>query len=396
MLKGADISNYQGNPDFVKVKKSLDFIILKASEGNGYRDPVFTANQVAARNAGLLLGYYHFARPNLGNTPEAEAAWFLSVIQHIDQGEILCLDFEVDYSDAVNWCKRFLDYIQTKTGVKPLIYLNQSQLKEFNWKPVIDADYGLWLAQYDNDPNQTNGNFPWPTIAMKQWSSSGKVSGINGNVDVDSFFGDVAIFQAYGFKGATDPTAPDTNPDDHQKKAWDNFINYRNTNPEGPEGNEEGMMARMIARDGSYKQLADDKENASKDAEATHKAYDSLEIEKEGFETQVKSYQQFVDKMWTTLNISGSTKPKSTETILAEVTELIEKEKQVVDLEKNLDTCGRNHLDFVKEVTIAAKSQATTEDQLIKDVKKLAVNSPAPTPQPDKPSYPFWQFWHWF
>ncbi len=258
MLKGADISSYQETPNFDTLKTELDFVIIKASEGNGFGDPQLSRNQDEARRVGLLRGYYHFARPDLGNTPESEANWFLAVVGQLQDGEVLALDFEVTYTDAVNWCKAFLDYVSSKTGCKPVIYLNQSQLLDFNWKPVIDGDYGLWLARYDNDPNSLNVLTPWQTVAFKQYSSTGQLQGITSNVDLDTFFGlDIAIFKAYGYKAAIpapQPAPPSTPPTDQagdEKRALqalkDHILTSTDQNNQ-PFGNLEGY-ANTLTQD---------------------------------------------------------------------------------------------------------------------------------------------------
>lgn len=202
MIKGIDISSHQGNINFDILKSAVDFVIIKATEGTGFTDSKFLRNQTEARRTGMLLGYYHFARPDLGNTPEAEADWFLSVCKP-KKGEVLALDYEPpSYSgDTVSWCKKWLDRVYNKTGCRPLIYLNQTQVKNFNWKPIIDANYGLWLAAYTPTLPKT----PWSVVAMQQTSSSGTISGIAGRVDTNLFFGDKTAFKKYGLPADIDP-----------------------------------------------------------------------------------------------------------------------------------------------------------------------------------------------
>ena len=212
MIVGNDISSYQGNIDYSVYSKNSNFIIIKVSEGNGYIDPKFIRNQTEARIAGLPLGYYHFARPDLGNTPEAEADFFLKTIGKLLDGEMLCLDYEPKSNpgDAVAWCKGFLDRIFSVTGCRPLLYLNKSQVSGFNWKSVADAGYGLWLACYDE--NTIAG--PWKFIAMQQWTSGQTVPGITtGVVDGDYFFGTVEQFKAYGYhKPVVSSPSPSSEP----------------------------------------------------------------------------------------------------------------------------------------------------------------------------------------
>lgn len=198
MIVGNDISGAQGDINYDIYIKNSNFNIFKATEGVGFVDPKFSKNQYSFRNRAFPIGYYHFARPDLNNSPESEAEFFLSIIGPLQNGEVLCLDYEPNWpgGDAVGWCKRFLDHVQTKTGVKAFIYLNKSQVRNFDWSPVANAGYALWLACYDN--NLING--AWSFVAMQQWTSSQQVPGISGNVDGDYFFGDTTAFGKYGYK----------------------------------------------------------------------------------------------------------------------------------------------------------------------------------------------------
>lgn len=209
-IKGIDISSWQGQPNFNLVKNDAIFGIFKSSEGTVFRDPQLARNVLEARRVGMIVGYYHFARPDAGNSPEAEAQYFINQIWPIQPGELLVLDYEVNYYDPVGWCKRFLDYLSNKlNGTKALIYLNGYLTNAYNWKPVVDGNYGLWLAYYDNDPNNINYSIgKWPFAAMKQYWSQGKISGISGNVDINTFFGDATTLKKYGYKEPNTPTDP--------------------------------------------------------------------------------------------------------------------------------------------------------------------------------------------
>jgi lysozyme len=199
MIKGADISKYQGSVNFDQFKTAVDFVIVKSSEGNGYTDPQLSRNQSEARRVGLCLGYYHYCRPDLNNTADAEADWFLKVIGTLKDGEILCLDYEVTFASGVTWCKNFLDHVYDKTGVKPIIYMDQSRMKQFDWSPVVNSGYGLWLAQYDYNPDGTPAATDWPFMALRQYSNNSTFAGISGGVDGDVFYGDTATFKKYGY-----------------------------------------------------------------------------------------------------------------------------------------------------------------------------------------------------
>lgn len=218
-IRGIDVSKWQGNIDFNKVKKSTSFVIMKATEGFGYTDPKFKANQKGFRSVKMPLGYYHFARPDLGNSPEKEADWFIKTIGKMEEGEVLALDYEVNYKDPVNWCKKFLDRVRDVTGVKPLLYINLATNNKYDWSKVVKGDYGLWLAYWDNSLTK-RPKTDWKFIAMKQYGADTKVNGISGNVDGDVFFGDVETFKKYGFTfpGGEDSQTPAPSIDSLKKE----------------------------------------------------------------------------------------------------------------------------------------------------------------------------------
>ena len=257
MLKGIDISKWQGKPNFDLVKQNTQFVILKATEGVGYNDPEFVRNRNEVRRVGLLLGFYHFARPDIpGNTPENEAQYFLNNIGTLQDGNLLVLDYEPDTQKPsdIEWCLKWLQYVFQKTGCRPLIYLNQSQIKAFNWKPIIDADFGLWLARYDENPDAVGVATPWATVAMKQYSNKGSVAGITGNVDMNTFFGEENTYRAYAYKSPvapTPPTPPGETTDEDKKRGYNEFDKYRGTRttPNGAEGNYEGFARSVIEND---------------------------------------------------------------------------------------------------------------------------------------------------
>jgi GH25 family lysozyme M1 (1,4-beta-N-acetylmuramidase) len=192
MTKGIDVASYQGFIDFDALKADVEFLFTKASEGTGYRDPTFTRNWSEAKRVGLLRGAYHFARPDLGTLAHEEAAYFLSSIAPVDAGDLLALDYEVNWDgDVVGWCKVWLDLVKQMTGIAPYIYLNLSLVRGHDWTPVIAAGYPLWLAYYDGDPDNAPAT-PWPVVAIKQWTSDGTAAGVPAaRVDVNTAFVDL-------------------------------------------------------------------------------------------------------------------------------------------------------------------------------------------------------------
>lgn len=181
MLKGIDISKWQNTS---AVDLAQDFVIIKATEGVGYVDPTCDTKYQYAKSKGKLLGVYDFARPDLGGAI-AEADFFVDNTTGYWQAKeaILVLDWEVGNLADVNWALTWLRRVRDRTGVKPLIYMSASTLGRANWQPVVDEDFGLWIAGYPNRYNVTNppvpaegempyNTAPWDFAAIWQYTSS--------------------------------------------------------------------------------------------------------------------------------------------------------------------------------------------------------------------------------
>jgi len=98
-----------------------------------------------------VRGAYHFARPDLGNSPEAEADWFVSQTRgYMHDGVIPVLDWEPSgsYKTWSWWALRWLQRVEAAWGVKPMIYMSASVIQMTDWTSVANGNYGLWVAGY--------------------------------------------------------------------------------------------------------------------------------------------------------------------------------------------------------------------------------------------------------
>lgn len=212
MLQGVDVSHWQGSIDWPAVRRGgFEFAILKATESTGYTDPTFAANRAKARAAGMVVGFYHFAR---ATDPVAEADHFVSRIGSLAPGEFVVLDWEVPGTNPPAWCRAWLDRVHSRLGARALVYMNQSAARGSKWKTVVEAGYPLWLAKYDLKHDDPGVVGDWPKAVMKQYSDKGKVPGIAGNVDVNVFYGDKAALAALSKGGRTDQEENDMFGDD--------------------------------------------------------------------------------------------------------------------------------------------------------------------------------------
>ena len=215
MLKGIDISHHQKGIDLGAI--DTDFVICKATEGNGYTDEMCDTFYQKAKSLGKKLGVYHFARPDLGNSAEAEADWFVKETLGYHKEAILVLDWESGDLTNVSWAKAWLDRVYEKTGVKPIIYMSASVMSSADWSSVVNADYGIWVANYGSNNGTAQESvfdrYPlkyWSFYALWQYTSVGRLNGYNGNLDLNYFSGDSSAWDKYA--GGSPSSSKPSNP----------------------------------------------------------------------------------------------------------------------------------------------------------------------------------------
>ncbi len=207
-LNGIDIASHQAGLNAGTIP--ADFVIVKATGGVGYTNPYCDGFYQAAKKAGKLLGVYHYAHEiGFQGTAEQEAQFFLDNIKGYIGEAVMILDFESDNKLDVAWAKRWLDYVYAKTGIKPMFYTYSAVLNSADLSPIAKADYALWLANYGtnqpqgyNKPNTPAGR-GFPSVAMHQYTSSGRLPGWNGNLDLNIFYGDAKAWKAYAGNKST-------------------------------------------------------------------------------------------------------------------------------------------------------------------------------------------------
>jgi LysM repeat protein len=198
--------------------------------------------------AGKLLGVYHYARPDLGNSPEAEAEFFVNNIKGYIKEAILVLDWESANKWDTGWAKRWLDKVKELTGVKPVIYMSSSVTFAYDWSAVVAADYGLWVANYGNNDGSNHGCPKvgyWGVIAMHQYTSN--------PLDKDEFFGDANAWRAYA--GATGGSTPAPAPSPKPTKKSNEEI--ANEVIAGKWGNGQDRKNRLTAAGYDYRAVQD-------------------------------------------------------------------------------------------------------------------------------------------
>lgn len=179
MLKGIDISRHNRNMKDVNSINDFDFVIMKASEGATYRDSSAMYYH-SFLDVDTLRGFYHYARPENGNSAKSEASNFVSaILKYMDGKTILALDVEdkaLSVPDLDSWCLEFCQYVYNATGVRPLIYCSEAECKRF--KKCAKADFGLWVAKWSMMKPTKSKIKPWEVFAIWQNSNNTIVSGV--------------------------------------------------------------------------------------------------------------------------------------------------------------------------------------------------------------------------
>ena len=189
---GIDVSKWNGSIDWNAVKNSgVSYVIIRcgyrgSSTGALIEDPKFRSNIQGAKAAGLKVGVYFFSQAVNEVEAVEEASMALSLIKGYSLNYPVFLDVEAsggrgdgvskDVRTAV--CKAFCATVQN-SGYSAGIYANKTWFTErINTGSL--TGYKIWLAQYASAPTYTATRYD-----IWQYSSTGKVSGINGKVDMN-------------------------------------------------------------------------------------------------------------------------------------------------------------------------------------------------------------------
>lgn len=189
----ADVSNNNGvlNWQVAATTPRLVGVYVKHGEGRGWEDERAEYNGHNARAHGLAIGYYHFARPDLGD-PEPEADHLIRRLATLPPATLPpALDLEHEghagAHDAVEWARRFNRRVHARIGVWPIFYSYPAFI--VGMAPVTPIGGGLWLAATgpnDGKEHAVMPPAPWRNILLHQFTSVGRLNGHEGNIDLSA------------------------------------------------------------------------------------------------------------------------------------------------------------------------------------------------------------------
>ena len=155
IYKGIDISQWQENINFTKVKNNgIEVVYIKATQGNDYIDPYFKRNYENAKNVGLKIGVYHFLTAR--NIEEAidEADFFCSVISNKKINCKLAMDFESFgrlTKEEINEISKYQDLMMICYGYLPIFYSRRYLVSNYLQYIGKNNTSDVYYIKHDND-----------------------------------------------------------------------------------------------------------------------------------------------------------------------------------------------------------------------------------------------------
>ncbi len=190
---GIDISHWQGNIDFQKVKEAgVEFVYIRVGRGNGIGgeyviDKKFEENIEGFNKVGIPVGVYFYSFANSVQDATEEAKWVLQHIKNYDVDLEIVFDwenwssfqeFDLSFKKLTNLASSFGKVVKNK-GYQAMLYSSKNYLENV-WYPV---DFPVWLAHYTDNTDYSGEYKVW------QLCNNGRVDGIDDNlVDIDIMY----------------------------------------------------------------------------------------------------------------------------------------------------------------------------------------------------------------
>lgn len=188
---GLDVSKWQGNIDFEKIKDSgVEFIIIRVGTGLGFggesvEDPYFKQNIEGAIKAGIPVGVYYYSYATSVEEAKNQAKFVINLVKDYKLDLPIVFDWEswsyfndlgLSIHDINEVADSFLFEIEN-AGYSGMLYGSKYYLQN-----IWDTSYPVWLAHYINTTDYEGKYDIW------QLCDTGRISGINGYVDINIMY----------------------------------------------------------------------------------------------------------------------------------------------------------------------------------------------------------------
>jgi lysozyme len=202
MPKGIDVSKFQGNVNWQKVKNagvSFGFARAIDDKTGTTADPKFDRNWQGMKDNGILRGAYYFLRPNRNMKRAAEL--FVSIVGELGEGDLPPV-LDVESADGAS-AAHILDDIEEWMTIVEKELKREIIIYTFRpfWEKTLGntkrfTDRALWIAHFTS---AAQPNFPgvFPRYSFWQFTEKGSISGVTGNVDLDRFNGSMKGLRAF-------------------------------------------------------------------------------------------------------------------------------------------------------------------------------------------------------
>jgi lysozyme len=185
-ILGVDVSRYQEfarkNADQM-YQNGIRFSWIKATETINYQDPLFLRHYMDLKSVGILVGAYHFVRPN---NILKQATNFLNAVRSTEFELPYALDCEVSGITESEVIK-MLEVLRVETGVTSCIYTNESFGNQI-FKSEYVSEYPIWVASWTKAAKPSlpgvwkkNGKY----LAWQYAVESSSEYGMKGEIDKD-------------------------------------------------------------------------------------------------------------------------------------------------------------------------------------------------------------------
>ena len=155
-------------------------VVLKATEGESFKDKYFAAWWEEAGAAGLRRGAYHFFRSSRNAQLQAQHYIETVSLSHKDFPPVLDVETVHDGCTREQLNRKLLQWlemVEAHYGRKPVVYTSDSFARDW-LLPAVRDEYPLWIARYNSEPPRTEGWYFW------QFTDRAVVYGIPGRADL--------------------------------------------------------------------------------------------------------------------------------------------------------------------------------------------------------------------